>query len=582
MKLTDSQLQAINTESRRVAVVACPGSGKTTVLSKRILNLIKKGVSPKSILALTFTNKAAEELRDRFGNGLKSRKVLASTFHGFALRILRDFGPNVGIPSRFTIYDEQDRADIMQDICKETGRKCSKKALDKEYRNFRVKGIFSDMEIAPVIEEYLRRLRSQVAMDFDTMMVEASTVLAVFPAAAQFYHDLYEHILVDEAQDTDFLQHQLISSINPQNLYHVADIDQCIYEWRNAVPAILLGEIRDPGFEVIRLEETHRCTGEVAVIANRVINNNINRFEKEIKAYRSGEPVSFISFPDRRIEGEWIWKYAQNLIAGDSKVPPEEIFVLARTNRQVRYLSYIYHNTSSRAFKIDDISKYSEMWNSSSVRTMVNSIKLVANNKNQYVAENSVFASKADTPGLISKALFNETSLLAEMQLVDNWLDEFILKTMTSDDVFTIANSLAHYYCSRLQAKGLTSQAREVWDFVNYLFDWRATRESTSVDSFLDWYAARTLQDNLELDDSSVKLMTIHAAKGLEAKYVILAGVNKDVFPSRRSEIEEERRLFYVAVTRASEKLSVCYEEDNPSVFIEEATQSKPQRRSSP
>jgi len=575
MRLTDSQMQAILTEKSRVAVVACPGSGKTTVLSKRILNLIAKGVSPKSILALTFTNKAAEELRDRFGNGRKIRRVLASTFHGFALRILRDFGPNVGIPSRFTIYDEQDRADIMQDICKETGRKFSKKALNKEYRHFRVKGIFSDINIAHVIEEYMRRLRSQVAMDFDTMMVEASAVLATFPAAAQHYHDLYEHILVDEAQDTDFLQHQLISSINPQNLYHVADIDQCIYEWRNAVPAILLGEIHDPVFDVIRLEETHRCTGEVAMVANRIISKNINRYEKEIKAYRSGDPVSFIGFPDRRIEGEWIWGYAESLIAGDDKVPPEEIFVLARTNRQIKYLSYLYHNTTSRSFKIDDVSKYSEMWASSAVRSMVNSIKLVANNKNQYVAENSVFASKINTPGLISVALFNGTSLLEEMQKLDPWLDEFILRSMTSDDVFTIANSLAHFYCSSLQARGLTSQVRAVWDFVNYLFDWRSTRESTSVDSFLDWYAARTLQDNLELNESSVKLMTIHAAKGLEARFVILAGVNKDVFPSRRSEIEEERRLFYVAATRASEKLSVCYEEDNPSVFIEEATQSK-------
>ena len=552
--------------------MACPGSGKTTVLSKRILNLIAKGVSPKSILALTFTNKAAEELRNRFGNGSRSRRVLASTFHGFALRIIRDFGPNVGIPSRFTIYDEQDRADIMQSICKETGRTLSKKALDKEYRHFRVKGIFSDTNIMPVIEEYMRRLRSQVAMDFDTMMVEASTILAVFPAAAQHYHDLYEHILVDEAQDTDFLQHQLISSINPQNLYHVADIDQCIYEWRNAVPAILLGEIHDPGFDVIRLEETHRCTGEVAMVANRVISKNINRYEKEIKAYRSGEPVSFIGFPDRRIEGEWIWSYAQNLISGDGKVPPEEIFVLARTNRQVKYLSYIYYNTTSRTFKIDDVTKYSEMWNSASVRSMVNSIKLVANNKNQYVAENSVFASKADTPGLLSTALFEGTTLLEEMQKADPWLDEFICKSMESDDVFTIANSLAHYYCGRLQAKGLTSQAKEVWDFLNYLFDWRAVRESTSVDSFLDWYAARTMQDNLELEESSVKLMTIHAAKGLEARFVILAGVNQDVFPSRRSEIEEERRLFYVAATRASEKLSVCYEEDSPSVFIQEST----------
>jgi len=268
----------------------------------------------------------------------------------------------------------------MQDICKETGRKFSKKALNKEYRHFRVKGIFSDINIAHVIEEYMRRLRSQVAMDFDTMMVEASAVLATFPAAAQHYHDLYEHILVDEAQDTDFLQHQLISSINPQNLYHVADIDQCIYEWRNAVPAILLGEIHDPAFDVIRLEETHRCTGEVAMIANRVISKNVNRYEKEIKAYRSGDPVSFIGFPDRRIEGEWIWGYAESLIAGDDKVPPEEIFVLARTNRQVKYLSYLYHNTTSRSFKIDDVSKYSEMWASSAVRSMVNSIKLVANN----------------------------------------------------------------------------------------------------------------------------------------------------------------------------------------------------------
>jgi len=570
MQLTDNQLQAIHTDSNRVAVVACPGSGKTTVLTKRIVTLMQLGVSPSSICALTFTNKAAEELKSRLDGVTGGWKVFTGTFHGFAISIIKDFGPGIGMPSRFTIYDEIDRHDIMKAICKETGCKVSKKTLDKAYEEFFRELRMSEKEAIPVVVEYLRRIKSQGAMDFNTILAEAVNILSVLPEATEFYHNRYEHILIDEYQDTDRIQNQLVSSINPKNLYYVADIDQCIYEWRDAQPKYMMEALEDPAFENVRLEETHRCTEEIAMVANRVISKNENRFEKEIKAYKTGHQVNFLSFTDRRLEAEWIWSYIKDLV-GRKDVAPEEIFVLARTNRQVKYLSRLYHEKNNWAFKVDDVSKHSEVWSSSSVRAIINSLRLVVNATNEYVVENSVFANKLEIPRLISKSFKDDTSLLYEMELLDPWMEQFMNNTVGGDDVFTVVNRLAHYYSGKLSNMGLDTQVRMIWDLVNFLFYWREGRESSSISTFLGWHIARTMQDSLDFNDSSVKLMTVHAAKGLEAYYVILAGLNKNVFPSRRSDIEEERRLFYVAVTRASERLIVTYEEETPSVFVRDS-----------
>jgi len=428
----------------------------------------------------------------------------------------------------------------------------------------------TDKKVRPVLEEYFARLKAQNAMDFDTMMTEAVNVLALLPNAAEYYHKLYEHFLIDEAQDTDTTQGELISCINPQNIFYVADIDQCIYEWRSAKPQIMIGMLRDPSFKVVRLEESHRCTKQVAEVANAVITKNMNRFEKDIKTEKEGPPVRWLSFKDRWEESEFIWGYVAHLVE-TMKAAPKEIFVLARTNRQLKHLSRAYHEKEGRPFEIEDLSAQADMWAADSVRGIIHSLKLLVNRKSSYLACKSVFAlgRQQEIMRILSSSFYDNTDLISEMVAKDPDMASFFVRFSEYDDVFKAVRWLAHYASTPIKLMGLDTQHSFLWDFVDYIFNWRVERGSASVASFLDWHALKALQDGLKLESDTVKLMTVHAAKGLESEYVVLAGLNKGTFPSNRSDIEEERRLFYVASTRAKERLVVCYDEDSPSDFIQ-------------
>ena len=577
MNLTVSQRQAILSDSKRIVVVACPGSGKTTVLTRRIHRLIDEGVSPKKIYAITFTNKAAEELKVRLKDSREGKKVVTSTFHGFALRVIRDFGGNLGIPQNFTIYDEQDRSDIIDSILVETGRKkhFTKKAIGVAIREWLDTGtLFEKDMFRPVLEEYLGRLKTYNGMDFDVLILEAIRCLEECPGASRHYRELYDHFLIDEAQDMDYRQYDLIKLIVPTSAFFVADIDQCIYEWRSAKPDIIMNLIGDrvcsePKHKVVRLEESHRCPDPVAKVANHVISKNENRYEKSIKTDKEGPEVKWLGFENYWNEASFIWDYVESLV--EKGAEPKEVFVLARTKRQLFNLSKEYHSRSERPFEIEDLLFHSSMWSADSVRAIINSLKLLVNSGSQYAAVKSVFVKGKDIQNLITKSLFNETSLFKEMRSLDSAMDAFYEDYDGKHDVFDAVMYLANYSSPVLKDIGLTSQDKIAWHFVDYLRDvWCPDRDSASIEGFLDWYSVKSIQDYVDFDSDKIKLMTVHASKGLEAEVVIVAGVDKGVFPSSRSPIEEERRLFYVAITRAKNRLVICYSRMEPSVFVED------------
>jgi len=573
--LTEEQRRAVMTPHDRVAVVACPGSGKTTVLVKRIQWLLSLGVSPKKICALTFTNKAAKEMGDRLEkNTVGGKQVMCKTFHSFGLHVIRNFGLDIGLPRNPTIYDENDRRDIIDSILKESGRRVTKKALDSAYNSrFKDTHYATDREANAVVQEYTNKLKEQGALDFDMIIMEAVNVLSAHIPAAQHYHDLFDYILVDEAQDTDKLQHELISCIMPKNIFYVADIDQCIYEWRSAKPDIMLEILKsnNSGFDVHRLTETHRCTQEISDIANNVIRNNENRFEKDMVATKKGKPVRFLTFSSRYKEAEFVWDYVDTLTEVGT-CEPEEIFVLARTNRVVRYLEKVYHE-KPRSFEVETTATHSDIWNSMAVRSMVNTMKLVAQRGNDYLTRASVFGlkNKSRIDCINYSAINNGFTLSREMEGSDPWMKDFMLKHSDTNCAFEVANRLTTYFRTVLYDMGLPAQAACINDFLLFLYDWKEERDACSVGDFIDWFVSRSVQDVVDFEDKTVKLMTVHAAKGLEAPYVIIAGLEDDLFPSRRSDIEEERRLFYVAATRAKERLTLLFAIDQPSQFIEEA-----------
>lgn len=571
--LTEEQRKAVMTSHSRVAVVACPGSGKTTVLTRRIQWLLSKGVSPKKICALTFTNKSAKEMGDRLEKTtVGGKQVMCKTFHSFGLHIIRNFGLDIGLPRNPTIYDENDRRDIIDSILKESGRRVTKKALDSAYNSrFKDTHYCEDREAVAVVQEYTNKLKEQGALDFDMIIMEAVNVLALHIPAAQHYHDLFDYMLIDEAQDTDKLQNELISCINPKNIFYVADIDQCIYEWRSATPEIMLGILLDEDFEVHRLTQTHRCTQEIADVANRVISHNDSRYEKDMVSTKKGKKVNFLSFPNRYLEAEFVWDYVDTLTEAGT-CEPEEIFVLARTNRVVKYLEKVYYE-EPRSFEIETTADKSDMWNSLAVRSMVHTIKLLVNRRNEYLTRSSVFGVNCshEIDSMNYEAIHNEHSLAEVMAFSDPWMKRFMENNGDTTDVYGVASKLSIYFKLVLESMGLQAQAVYVHDFLAFLFDWKEERDSGSVGDFIDWHVSRSIQDVVDFESKTVKLMTVHAAKGLEAPYVIIAGLEDDLFPSRRSDIEEERRLFYVAATRAKERLTLLFAIDQPSQFIEEA-----------
>jgi len=564
MKLTGSQLEAITATESKIAVVACPGSGKTTVLTRRIKRLIEKKVSPKKIYALTFTNRAAEELKSRISNYHKG--VSISTFHGFALKILRDFGSDIGIPSTFTIYDETDRKDIISSIIKETGQSkvwTSGKVEAALGEWLKTGKLSKNNSFKPILEEYLGRLKSYNAMDFDVLIQEAINCLSLLPRSAEYYRDRYDHFLIDEAQDTDVRQGEIISLINPQNLFYVGDVDQCIYEWRNANPDIFISMAKEEGTKFIRLEESHRVTAQVAEVANRVISKNQIRFEKDIVTGKEGPKVSWLGFETIREESCFVWDYVDSLVM--KGVEPKKIFVLARTNRWLRSLAYDYY-LKDRKFLIENINYEREMWNSDQVRSAVSTLKLIVNPDNRYLANKSIFATNKNVQNLTTISLVNETSLFHELKTRDVKMERFFNEHSPESDVTSAVRDMFTYIVNLMGVpqKGIRT-------FLDYIEEkWKKNRESTSISSFLEWYAVKGLQDYVDFDSDKVKLMTVHAAKGLEADAVIVAGLDDTVFPSSRSDIEEERRLFYVAVTRSKKRLVLLHSLIEPSVFVEE------------
>ena len=544
--------------------MACPGSGKTTVLTRRINKLIEKKVSPKKIYALTFTNRAAEELKSKISNYQKG--VATSTFHGFALRIIRDFGSDIGIPSDFTIYDEIDREEIIDEILVETGqrKKFTKKDVNVALGEWLQTGnLKNNVHFEPILEEYLGRLKSYNAMDFDVLISEAINCLVLLPHAAEYYRDRYEHFLIDEAQDTDVRQGEIISLIKPQNLFYVGDIDQCIYEWRSAKPDIFISIAREPGVKLIHLEESHRVTIPVAFVANRVIEKNSVRFEKNIVTDKEGPKVNWLEFETDRAQSGFIWDYINSLVM--KGVEPKEIFVLARTNRWLRTLSYGYH-LKERRFSLEDISYNSEMWKADQVRKSVNTLKLLVNPNNSYIARKSVFALNKNVQNLTTVSLVNGTSLFHELEIRDVKMERFFKEHSLESDIGSAVSDILTYITNLLG-----HSQRYIRIFNDYIGEkWKSGRDSTSIKSFLDWYAVKSLQDYVDFGSDKVKLMTVHAAKGLEAEVVIIAGLDRNCFPSKRSEIEEERRLFYVAVTRSKNRLVLCHSRIEPSIFVEE------------
>lgn len=610
--LNENQRQGVTTTKGPVLILAGAGSGKTRVLTHRAAYLIEeKGVSPYNIMAITFTNKAADEMRERINTivGHGASAIWVATFHSTCVRILRRYIDRIGYDKNFTIYDADDSKKLVKEVLgllnidskKFPERMClsvisSAKDELKTPEEFaqEMKGEYKDDVIANVYEKYQKMLEDNNALDFDDLIMLTVKLFTECPEVLKNYHERFKYIMVDEYQDTNTAQFQLIRLLasGSRNLCVVGDDDQSIYKFRGAnIYNILNFENNYPETTVIKLEENYRSTPNILDVANAVIKNNTMRKDKTLRTSKSeGDLVKFIRC-------DTSYEEADRIVSDIDKMARLGMYsygqsaILYRTNAQSRVLEErlisetipykIIGGTNFYARKeVKDVVSYlkaiSNPYDDMAITriinvptrgigaTTVNRIRDYAYEKGMSfreamgVADDIATLSKAAATKVKKFASYlDELSKLSEEVLVSELLEKIIEDTE---------------YVERLKAEG-TPEAKDRIDNIDelsskvYMYEEKArdNGEDISLEAFLSEVSLVADIDNYEDENDVVVLMTLHSAKGLEFPNVYMSGMEENLFPSSRSiggpdeesEIEEERRLCYVGMTRAMERLTL-------------------------
>lgn len=588
--LNTAQLAAVTSGHPRILCLAGAGTGKTHTMVSRAARLIEEGVDPRNILILTFTNAAAREMKERLVTmvGKPGEEVWASTFHSWAVKEIRRHGRILGYDYTFSIYDQEDAESIVQAIIDELQYKVKAKDVMTAMAQNTTYGTHLTGDIDKVVREYRFRCKRQNAIDLDSL-IPTLQLLLNRDTIAQIMRNQYKYIFVDEFQDTDMRQMILLETINPDNLFVVGDDFQSIYGFRGSDVNIIMGLAKDPRWEVIKLEENYRSTIEIVESANRLIKHN-NQTEKTLKAHRNGQQVALIEKITPEEELDWIaGKCIRMELDGLYKTA-----VLARTNKQVdtiakrlaeRDVPYIIKQQTPDVLQTMEAKKMFAY-----MQAVINpqddeAIRQVINWPEQRLTKRELLEVEM-------WQLENNSSLFTALQatgkapsLVDLLWEMHNLPLI---ECFTAAR----LYETMLEkteiipwfhATGLDNRTQRMWDIYSAIVEWEATQEDKSAMAWLEHYKMRLIEGipGKEEETDAVQLMTIHKAKGLEFDNVIVAGMNQKSFPLGKGDLQEERRLCYVAITRAKNKLYLTrslmrtvwgnhQEEAEPSVFLEE------------
>ncbi len=614
--LNPEQKRAVLHHKGPLLLLAGAGSGKTRVLTHRIAYLIEeRGVNPYNILAITFTNKAAREMRERVDSivGYGSEQIWVSTFHSTCVRILRRFIETLGFTRSFTIYDSDDQKTLMREICKYLNidtKKTNERAILSVISKAKDELISPDeftrlagrdanqLRYAQAYTEYQKRLRQSNALDFDDLICRTVELFRTNPQALEYYQYRFRYIMVDEYQDTNTAQFQLIHLLasgkneygeQEYNLCVVGDDDQSIYKFRGAnIYNILNFERTFPNTTVIKLEQNYRSTKSILNAANEVICNNQGRKDKSMWTENDeGEPVHFTQFETDFEEADFITSEIQNMVE-DGRAAYQDFAVLYRTNAQSRLFeeklvnrNIPYKIIGSVNFyarkEIKDILAYLKTidngLDSIAVKRIINvprrGIGLTTVDRvNDYAVENGLSFYDALTrasyiPG-VERAASKITPFLSLIEGLRARLNqEGYALTELIDDILDATGYLRELE----QDNGEEAQDRigNINELVNKLVTYEDNTEEPTLGGFLEEVALVADIDNLEEGADHVVLMTLHSAKGLEFPYVYLCGMEEGIFPGYMSifadnpaeEIEEERRLCYVGITRAMKQLSL-------------------------
>lgn len=630
--LNGPQKEAVLCTEGPLLVLAGAGSGKTRVLTHRIAHLVDDlGVAPWQIMAITFTNKAAAEMRERLGNliGPYSRGMWVSTFHSMCVRILRADCERLGFASGFTIYDDDDSKRLVKQIYGELNIDekrypvpAIRNRISKAKNDLQVAEVFAEEAekssdhiskvVAKVYSRLQERLRQLNAFDFDDLLLYSWLLLKNHPDVLAAYQQRFLYILVDEYQDTNHAQYaltQLLAAAN-QNIMVVGDDDQSIYSWRGADLRNILDFEKDyPNAHVVKLEENYRSVGNILAAANAVIANNTTRKPKKLfTSQPDGEKISVYMATDERDEGRWIASEIEK--QHGSGTPYNQIAVFYRTNAQSRMLEDMllragvpYRLVGGTRFfdrqEIRDVMAYLSLVvnpaNDMAARRIINTPKRGIGNTTiehiDYVARETqctflqaaelCVADEAIRPNtrcaigefvaLIHKAQTYEGDLRKVVEMiVDKAGIIGAYRAIGSDEAEGRIENIQEFfgvvdeYVQSHDDADALFEPPSVDDLAEELSDSEEppvrTFQANSLADFTEWVTLRTDMDTMSDDGAAVTLMTIHSAKGLEFDCVFVAGMEESLFPHGNSSqdirgLEEERRLCYVAITRARKRL---------------------------
>ena len=609
--LNTQQQQAVMSGLGPVLVMAGPGSGKTRVLTQRIAYLIgKMGVRPSNILAVTFTNKAAREMDNRVINllGEAARGVTLGTFHATCARILRREAEHLPFNSNFVIFDEDDQMSLVKRVIADLNLD------DKQYRPLAILNSISNAKNELILpDEYpLQTYRDEVvkrvyigyqqmlltnnALDFDDLLLYTAFLLEDNPGVRERYSRRYEHVLVDEFQDTNLAQYILLKRLSSfhNNIFAVGDADQSIYRWRGADYRNVLRFEQDfPDAQVILLEQNYRSTQQVLDVAMAVINPNPNRTPKRLFTERSeGLKVTLHETYDDRQEASFIVDTISSLVSRN-QIKPGDVAVMYRTNAQSRLLEEAflhaglpYKLVGAQRFygrrEVKDIIAYMRLVHNPNDELSLNR---VINVPHRGVGDKTMQVLRAQA----QKASLNPGDLLLQMSRdPEPFKASFPLRALTllvgfgellsrwiSGSTGVAPLYLMDRILDETDYHGYiddgTEEGNERWENVMELRRLAAEYQERTLGDFLEDIALVSDQDTLENSTNVPTLLTLHAAKGLEFPVVFIAGLNEGTLPHSRSfddpeAMQEERRLLYVGVTRAKDRLFLVYAQ-NRSAF---------------
>ena len=597
----DTSLADVNPEQRRaithgegpLLVVAGAGSGKTRVITRRIAHLVHEGASPRGITALTFTNKAAREMRERVQAMVPARDLWVCTFHSFAARTLRRWGERLGYTPEFTIYDTEDRNTLIKTIIKE-------KKIDRLRPNevahdlSRMKNGMGRVEhdafhaelITSVIATYEQRMHEANAMDFDDLLVNLNKLLEEIPDARAELRERASWLLVDEYQDTNTIQYRILRELAGERrcVCATGDPDQSIYRWRGATIRNIMDFERDfEGATIVTLDTNYRSTQSILGVANTVIRFNRDRYEKDLKTDNpQGVPVRETRCVHDTDEAMAAARQALRWIEAGRR--PGDIACFYRVNAQsrtlergLRDLGLPYRVIGSVEFykrkEVKDILAYVRV--ARNPRDLASLLRIfniptrgLGKTTERRLLDAAIECNQTprdilrDTDALVRFGRARK-SLTAFSQLLDE------IEVLDSDDPARFIErviELSGYLRFLGEGTPLAEADRieNVQELINAAAEHKLREPLAGMDGFLEEYALVSDQDTYDDEQNAVSLMTVHAAKGLEFPCVIVTGLEEQLFPhafsmDSEAEVEEERRLFYVAVTRAREELVLTH-----------------------